>query len=71
MRAVSTLSSISSAGTISTPCLTQNSLPLVDPSLTFIIVDRDFLRLSQPDQRARIRVVEANDVRDPARALPF
>ena len=44
---------------------------LVDPSLTFITADGDFLRVSQSAQRARIRVVEANDVRDPARALGF
>ncbi len=44
---------------------------LVDPSLTFITAERGFSRVSQSAQRARIRVVEANDVRDPARTLGF
>ena len=44
---------------------------LADPSLAFITADRDFLRVSQSAQRARIRVVEVDDVRDPTRALGF
>lgn len=44
---------------------------LADPSLTFITADGDFRRVSQSAQRARIRVIEAKDVRDPARALGF
>jgi hypothetical protein len=42
---------------------------LVDPSLTFITADRDFRCVGQSAQRTRIRIVEANDLRDPARVL--
>lgn len=42
---------------------------LVDPSLTFITADRDFRCVSQSAQQTRIRIVEANDLRDPARVL--
>ena len=41
---------------------------LVDPSLTFITADGGFSSVSHSAQRTRIHVIEANDVRDPARA---
>jgi hypothetical protein len=44
---------------------------LVDPSLTFITSDGGFRSVIHSAQRTRIHVVEANDVRDPARALGF
>lgn len=44
---------------------------LVDPSLTFITADGGFRCVTHSAQTARIHVVEANDVRDPARALGF
>lgn len=42
---------------------------LADPSLTFITTDRDFRCVGQSAQRTRIRIVEANDLRDRARVL--
>lgn len=44
---------------------------LVNPSFTFITTDGGFRCVTQSPQRARIRVVEVNDVRAPALALAF